>query len=1406
MYDTIGNVKVSYDFYKETEKKDMSKKEQKLFDIVSGDEDFEEFLIGESDSYYLYNLSNVIHNILEWYDFGQEKTLLEVGSGSGALTGLFCERLEKVTCIEKDKQLSVINATRNREAKNLDILVGDIREISIDDKFDYVTLIGGAEYLEEAKRFLKPGGTVILSANNKFGIRNWAGKEDKSDAEKEFSKHALKEMIRNAGFENAKFFYPVSDYKLPLEIYSDRSLPKAWSIAGNSPSYDKDRVLYFDEDKALNAVIEDGMFDKFANSYLIFCNDFAAKDKGINTVYTKYNSMRKPEFQVATGIVDDGKEKYVVKRPIVPKAERHVYRIIYNFDTYRDNYYNKIKFADCTEIEKGIKFPFISGKGLLDGFDFAAAEKEEIIEKVNSLFDIILDIRKEYFVPFEVSDGFKEIFGEAYPVKVEGLSVSNLDSIFDNFVISDDGIQCIDYEWMFDVCVPVKYIKYRCLQYLYNEIVDAVRDEADLSQFLAWFDFNEDEQKIYGSMEEHFQQHVHGKDRRYFYLNNYLKNTVRVETLTDEIEQKTQHIENLAAEVESREEEIATDKITIKNLEDQITAKNEHIDNQKQEIASKDEFIEHVKTKLDEANDHIAELLEESGKKDGKIAQLEADTDVLNARVENLSTALENKVQEMGRLGKEIAEKDSAIIEQRELIQEYHRALKNPFYGMYMIGKKGYSRLYLKFASEEKKAEFLETRKVGKDFVKYKDLVEEVPKSYEQWISYRESKEVQDETFEYMPKISILVPVYNVLDKHLVPCIESVVNQTYPNWELCLADDCSTWDNVKETLKKYEENPKIKVVYRTENGHISRSTNSALEVATGEFIALLDCDDVLRPNALYEVVKELNKNRELDFIYSDEDKVDDDGNNRHMPHFKPDWSPDTLMAHMYTCHFGVYRKSIADEIGGLRVGLEGSQDYDFTLRFTEKTTADKIAHIAKILYHWRERKESTAGNAVVKPYVFEAAKRAKLEAMERRGLSGKTVFDDITHQYNVVYDVKDEPTVSIVIPSKDNYEVLKRCIDTLYDITAYKNFEVVLVDNGSSDENKEKYMGLAEKYGFRYIYGKMDFNFSKMCNIGVEAAKGEYILLLNDDIEIVEKDWLSVMLGQAQLDHAGAVGAKLLYPNTHNIQHVGVINIENGPVHAFSGMSDDNIYYFGRNRLNYNVIAVTAACLLVKKAKYEEVGGLDENFAVAYNDIDFCMKLCEAGYFNVVRNDIKLLHHESVSRGNDLIDTEKMRRLMNEEKKLYKKHPKYAHFDPFYNENLTQHRPDFSEGYEQYRFVKSKIQEKKIDTRVNNKLECNLDSVNIGRYIEIEGWGYIKGYGKNNDLNYMLYLDGEKKLLVSTKRFYRPDVAAGFPDERNIEFTGFKAMFPFERIPNGSYKIWLITDKGAVDTGKTLEK
>ncbi|WP_164130559.1 glycosyltransferase family 2 protein [Sharpea azabuensis] len=676
---------------------------------------------------------------------------------------------------------------------------------------------------------------------------------------------------------------------------------------------------------------------------------------------------------------------------------------------------------------------------------------------------------------------------------------------------------------------------------------------------------------------------------------------------------------------------------------------------------------------------------------------------------------------------------------------------------------------------------------------------------YEQWITNYESKLTHDETFEYNPKISIVVPVYNVLDKHLIPCIESVINQTYTNWELCLADDNSSWENVRKTLEKYESNPKIKVVYRKENGHISRSTNSAIEVATGEFIGFMDCDDILSPYCLYEIVKKLNENKEIDFLYTDEDKVDDDGNHRHGPHFKPDWSPDLLMSHMYTGHFGVYRTSIVNKIGGLRVGYEGSQDYDFTLRFVEQTSSNRIAHIPQVLYYWVERKESTAGNAEAKPYVYDAAKRAKEDAVKRRGLNAIVEEIPLIHQYRVNYISKDNPLVSIIIPSKDNFDILKQCIDSIINKTYYKNYEIIVVDNGSDSNNRDIYQAYLNSLNAHYIYDKKPFNFSYMCNTGASHANGEYLLFLNDDVEVIDGEWLERMVGHGELDYVGAVGAKLLYPNSKTIQHDGIINIKSGPTHVFIGMSDEGIYYFAQNKVDYDAIAVTAACLLVSRDKFNEVQGFREEFDIAYNDVDLCMKLVEKGYYNVVKNDVILYHHESISRGSDLVDEKKLKRLEKERKRLFQYHPQFLNNDPFYSKYFTQESINYSYNFyldiDHFNTVNESLSQlDKIDS-----VQCSIDGIDINDTLNISGWAFKKGEFLNDLQLSILLVNNTKTYELSTDKVYRPDVASAFVKERNIYFCGFKTKIMTNQLKYGNYRLYLKTKYGIVDTNRSID-
>ena len=684
-------------------------------------------------------------------------------------------------------------------------------------------------------------------------------------------------------------------------------------------------------------------------------------------------------------------------------------------------------------------------------------------------------------------------------------------------------------------------------------------------------------------------------------------------------------------------------------------------------------------------------------------------------------------------------------------------------------------------------------------------------KNYKNWIKKNETDlyKFDESKIPYKPLISVVVPVYNVSTKMLKECIMSVLDQTYANWELCLADDASTMPEVRKCLDSFKNNTKIKIKYREKNGHISRCTNSAIEMATGEFVAFMDCDDVLAPNALYEVVKMLNEDETLDFIYSDEDKLSEDGKHRHQPHFKPDWSPDTMMSLMYTCHLGVYRKRIGDELEWLRTGFEGAQDYDFTLRFTEKTK--NIGHVTKILYHWRERKESTAINPEAKDYIVDATKKVKTEALQRRGYEAQLEWVDNIYQFRVNYKPVGNPKISVIIPSKDNFDVYRRCIETLTEKTKYKNYEIVTVDNGSSEENRKKYEQYNKDKAQKYIYKPMDFNFSKMCNIGVENSDGELVLLLNDDMEIIDGEWMERMAGHAMLPYTGAVGAKLLYPNSTLIQHTGVFSFDSGPSHALCRYDDNTIFNFCRNKIEYNYSAVTAACLMVTREKYLEVGGLDESFAVAYNDVKFCFDLLEKGYYNVVRTDAVLYHHESLSRGSDVLDKAKYERLLKERRRLYDIHPSLEGKDPFYNPNLTMRRGDCTVegGIDNLENIVLNLQSKDcLEKRKSNFIKGSIENIVVtGKYMLVSGWCINEKSRWNNFIRAKILLVCDDKIFeLKTQKMYREHMneLTGINGKNNL--SCFRVYFDSNQLPSRKYNIYIKKGKYIFDSSRILEK
>jgi glycosyltransferase involved in cell wall biosynthesis len=534
------------------------------------------------------------------------------------------------------------------------------------------------------------------------------------------------------------------------------------------------------------------------------------------------------------------------------------------------------------------------------------------------------------------------------------------------------------------------------------------------------------------------------------------------------------------------------------------------------------------------------------------------------------------------------------------------------------------------------------------------------------------------EELEAKPLISVIMPVYNPRPEWLVAAIESVRNQIYPHWELCISDDLSTEPQVRPILEDYErKDARIKVVFRKTNGHISAASNSALELASGDFVALLDHDDLLSEHALFWVAETIADNPDAQLVYSDEDKIDADGQ-RSEPYFKCDWNEELFYSHNMISHLGVYRAKLVREVGGFRESFEGSQDYDLALRCIERIEPGQIVHIPRVLYHWRTHQESTASAGEAKPYAFLAAEKAINEHLQRKGVEGKVELLSFG-MYRVRYGLPESlPKVSLIIPTRNGLALVRQCVESILSNTDYPDYEIIVVDNGSDDPDVLNYFKVLDANPLvRILRDDRPFNFSALNNAAVAEARGELVCLLNNDIEVINAEWLREMVSLALQSGVGAVGARLWYPND-TLQHGGVILGVGGVAsHSHKQMPRGQYGYFGRACLIQSFSAVTAACLVIRKTVYQQVGGMNEtDLPVAFNDVDFCLRLREAGYRNVWTPYAELYHHESATRGNDDAP-EKRERFAREIAYMHGRWGALLLNDPAYSPNLTLHHDDF---------------------------------------------------------------------------------------------------------------------------------
>ena len=576
---------------------------------------------------------------------------------------------------------------------------------------------------------------------------------------------------------------------------------------------------------------------------------------------------------------------------------------------------------------------------------------------------------------------------------------------------------------------------------------------------------------------------------------------------------------------------------------------------------------------------------------------------------------------------------------------------------------------------KESKAQYVNTKKslvwlkkklTGNEYADYDTWLRIMRISRQELFAQRKTK------FSYAPKFSVVVPLYHTPAKFLKDLVRSMMYQSYANWELCLVNASPEDVHLTSLLENWAMRDKrIRVIRLEKNLGIAQNTNAGIEASTGEFIAFLDHDDFLEPDALFCYVDALNKDKTIDVFYSDEDKTDEYAAHYFYPHFKSDFNIDLLHANNYMCHFLAVRKSLVDTVGGLNEKFDGAQDYDFVLRLTENTK--KIYHCPRILYHWRCSNQSTAASQGNKMYAIHAGKAALNAHYKRIGWNARAQEGAVDGWYQTKFTLKEEPLVSILIPNKDHTDDLDVCLNSFFERADYKNYEFIIIENNSVLPETFAYYEKIEKEhdNVKVVYWEAGFNYSAINNFGFKFAKGDYIMLLNNDVELITPDIFQSMLGFCMRPEVGIVGAKLLY-NDHTVQHAGVLVGAGGLAdHVFKGIHEDDPGYMGRAISSQDVSAVTAACLLVKRSVYEEVGGLEEEFQVAFNDVDFCLKVRKAGYLIVYDADVKLFHYESKSRGME-DTTDRFIRFGNEMMLLNSKWDILSTFvDPYYNPNLS---------------------------------------------------------------------------------------------------------------------------------------
>ena len=1359
MIEEIGKVKLDYSRYPGEDFYCDGAVEDELLDIVKTlpPEEYVKVVEERNNWPILYHLSPLRQNIIEWIPMRKDAKVLEVGSGCGAVTGALAGKAGSVTCVDLSKKRSQINAYRNRQCDNITIHVGNFKDIEpeLPRDFDFIFLIGVFEYgqsyiggntpyhdfLKILLPHLAPGGRLVIAIENKYGLKYFAGcKEDHlgtyfsgienyagGGGVRTFSRNGLEQIFESCGVEKYQFYYPYPDYKFMTTLYSDARQPGRGELVNNARNFDRDRMQLFDEKDAFDGIAEDELFSVFSNSILAVVGD------GFDTEFVRYSNERAPQYAIRTEIGRDSTgERVVRKYPFGSAAREHVSDMAAAYEKLAERYQGgKLEINKCrlAEDESGMYacFEFVQGVPLTELLDDCL--KRDDLEGFYGYFQRYLECIS---------------YNESFPFV-------DYDLIFSNILVdtSRDKWTLIDYEWTVDVSGDSRELAFRAV-YCYlleNKKREKIRQEVILDRL----GISEEDAQVYREVEMKFQRAVTGNRATLAQIRDRIGNSVTdLQEMTDRYHDllkvnRVQIFEDRGEGCSEKESYFAWDAFKSEKLIELEL----HVDGEVellridpgflpcavrvQEMTFNGKDILEDWSSILSANGRIMMPVEQRNGRGCPVIVLPTEdpnvnvdlrrlerrkSNILWVRMEmegiilpmaqslaDFAEAYEDRCRQYEEIKQECADREAQIAEltaqaadleakRDELDWKLNRIVTNP---LWKLSKPARSCFH--WASRQKNR--LKNcggprgvlHKIG-----YKKREREAMKQFgtASFPSQEQAAAEASATFPYMPKVSILVPLWNNQREFQIEMLDSVMTQTYQNWELCLADGSDGEHGyIGDICEEYAARSGGRIVYRKleKNDGISGNTNACLQMATGEYIGLLDQDDILHPSVLYEYVKAINQ-QGADYLYCDETTFKS-GNINHMltMHFKPDYAPDNLRANNYICHFSVFKKDLLDGNELFRTKYDGSQDHDMILRLTDN--AKKVVHVPRLMYYWRSHAGSTAASIEAKPYAIQAAKEAVSEHLRKNGfgnfrIESTRAFETI---FRIRYQVMGMPRISIIIANRDHMEDLERCISSILNKSTYGNYEIIIVENNSTtQEIRDSYGRLL---GCAYdpdqvqhspdgritiVTYKGEFNYSAVNNLGVQYATGEYILLLNNDTSVITVNWMEELLMYAQREDVGAVGAKLYYED-RTIQHAGVViglGAHRTAGHTHYKQPRQNLGYMGRLCYAQNVTAVTGACLLVKKELYMAVGGLDEGFAISLNDVDFCLKLRERGYLNVFTPFAELYHYESVSRGLD-DSGEKAERYNKESEKFREKWKKVLEAgDPYYNPNFSLDRSDYS--------------------------------------------------------------------------------------------------------------------------------